>query len=193
MIRFNNKLLRVNGKLAGEIIIPPAPPTPVDPWNPLNLPAYTIRVQLNNTTYDCSNKGFPGTWTRVDNNGTWDVHYENSSWRRLLTDSIGYWGQQQIHKLLGLNSTGVTNMERFEDCAHNYLIGTIPLFDTTALTNVTNAFYETYKVEGGALALYQQMSTQTNVPSSHSGCFRACGRDTETGSAELAQISSGWK
>lgn len=193
MIRFNNKLVRVNGNLAGKAIITPEPPGPVDPWNPLNLPAYTIRVQLTDTTYDCSNKGYPGTWTRVDNNGTWDIHYENTSWRRLMTDSIGFWGDGLIHKLLGLNSTGVTNMERFEDCAHNYLIGTIPLFDTTALTDVTNAFYETYNVEGGALALYQQMSTQTNVPSSHSGCFNRCGINTTTGAAELEQIGNGWK
>lgn len=193
MIRFNNKLVRVNGNLAGEVIIPPEPP-PVDPWNPLNLPPYTVRVQLTDTTYDCSNKGFNGTWTRVDNNGTWDIHYENTSWRRLMTDSIGFWGQRKLHKLLGLNSTGVTNMERFEDCAQSYLIGTIPLFDTTALTDVTNAFYETYYVEGGQLALYQQMSSQTNVPSSHSGCFRSCGSSsTDESKAETDQIGSGWK
>jgi len=30
MIRFNNKLLRVNNKLAGEIVIPPAPSVPSD-------------------------------------------------------------------------------------------------------------------------------------------------------------------
>lgn len=30
MIRFNNKLLRVNNKLAGEIVIPPVPPIPTD-------------------------------------------------------------------------------------------------------------------------------------------------------------------
>lgn len=31
MIRFNNKLLRVNGNLAGEIVIPPTPPAPPVP------------------------------------------------------------------------------------------------------------------------------------------------------------------
>ena len=194
MIRFNNKLIRLNGNLAGKVIVPPEPPTPVDPWNPLNLPPYTVRVQLTDTTYDCSNKGFHGTWTRVDNNGTWDIHYENTNWSRLITDSIGFWGKKQIHKLLGLNSTGVTNMERFEDCAHNYLIGTIPLFDTTALTDVTNAFYEAYYVEGGQLALYQQMSSQANPPTSHSGCFNSCGRSsTAESKAETSQIDSGWK
>ena len=192
MIRFNNKLVRVNGNLAGEVIIPPEP-QPVDPWNPLNLPAYTLRVKLTDTSYDCSNKGFNGTWTRVGTDGTWDIYYPNSSWRRLITDSIGFWGQRKEFQLLGLNSTGVTNMERFCDCSQIYMRGTIPLFDTTALTVVTNCFYECYYVDGGQLALYQQMSTQTNPPSSHSGCFNSCGRDSTTGSAELAQIGNGWK
>ena len=31
MIRFNNKLIRLNGNLAGEIIIPPEPPAPSVP------------------------------------------------------------------------------------------------------------------------------------------------------------------
>jgi hypothetical protein len=85
-------------------------------------------------------------------------------------------------------------MERFEDCAHEYLIGTIPLFDTTALTDVTNAFYETYNIEGGQLALYQQMSTQTNPPTSHGGCFRDCGRNsTDESKAETSQIPDEWK
>lgn len=193
MLRFNNKLVRVNGNLAAIGYIPPEPPPPVDPWNPLNLPAYTLRVKLTNTSYDCSNKGFNGTWTRVGTDGTWDIHYENTSWSRLITDSIGFWGQRQEFQLLGLNSTGVTNMERFCDCSQTYMRGTIPLFDTTALTDVTNCFYECYYVDGGQLALYQQMSTQANPPSSHSGCFNSCGINSTTGSAELAQIGSGWK
>lgn len=168
--------------------------TPVDPWNPLNLPSYTIRVQLTDTSFDCSNKGFNGTWTRVDNNGTWDITYVNSNWKRLLTDSIGFWGQKKTHRILGINSTGVTNMERFEDCAQAYLIGTIPLFDTTALIGVTNAFYETYYVEGGQLALYQQMSLQSNPPTSHGGCFKKCGlNSTDESKAETSQIPSDWK
>jgi hypothetical protein len=174
--------------------IEPEPgPTPVDPWNPLNLPAYTVRVQLTDTSYDCSNQGFKGTWvSRGD--GVWDVTYANSNWRRLMTDSIGYWGANKVHKLLGLNSTGVTNIERFEDCAHVYLIGTIPLFDTTALTDVENAFYETYYVEGGQLALYNQMKSQANPPLYHSGCFNSCGRDsTDASKAETLLISSDWK
>ena len=160
-----------------------------DPWNPLNLPAYTIRVQLTDTSYDCSAQSFTGTWvSRGD--GVWDITYQNSSWRRLLTDSIGFWGRRKEHRILGINSTGVTNMERFEDVGQYSLIGTIPLFDTTALTDVTNMFYECYFVEGGALALYRQMSTQTNVPSDHSGCFKDCG--IYGNRAELELIPTSW-
>lgn len=71
--------------------------------------------------------------------------------------------------------------------------GTIPLFDTTTLTDVTNCFYQCYYVDGGQLALYQQMSTQTNPPTLHSGCFNRCGINSTTGSEELAQIGSDWK
>lgn len=182
--------LTIQGHPIGLFSDDPTPP--VDPWNPLNLPAYTIRVQLTDTSYDCSAQGFNGTWVSRGN-GVWDITYNNTNWSRLLTDSIGFWGKYKEHRILGMNSTGVTSMERLEDVGHDILRGTIPLFDTRTLTDVTNMFYECYYVEGGALALYQQMSTQTNVPSSHSGCFSECGSATQTGSAELAQIPNGWK
>lgn len=181
--------LTIQGHPIGLFYNDPTPP--VDPWNPLNLPPYTIRVQLTNTSFDCSTQGYTGTWVSRGN-GIWDITFVNTDWNRLLTDSIGFWASRQEHRILGMNSTGVTDMERFEDIGQDYLIGTIPLFDTTALTNVTNMFYECYKVEGGALALYQQMSTQTNVPEDHSGCFKSCGADTQTGSAELEQIPTSW-
>jgi len=48
-------------------------------------------------------------------------------------------------------------------------------------------------VESGALALYQQASTQATPPAYHHYTFYRCGRDTTTGAAELAQIPSSWK
>lgn len=184
MLKFNNTVLKFNNSWLNM----------ADPWNPLGLPSYTIRVQLTDTTFDCTNQGpdFKGTWTSRGN-GVWDITYVNTDWSGLLRDSIGFWNKGKEHRILGLNSTGVTNMNRFDDCGQIYLRGTIPLFDTTQLTDVTNAFYQCYYVEGGALALYNQMSSQANPPSSHSGCFNSCGRDTVTGSAELAQIGAGWQ
>jgi hypothetical protein len=53
-------------------------------------------------------------------------------------------------------------------------------------------FYQCNHVESGALALYQQASTQTTPPSNHDGTFKNCGQDTTTGAAELAMIPTGW-
>ena len=88
------------------------------------------------------------------------------------------------------DTSSVTNMfSMFNRCSS---LTSVPLFDTSSVTTMNSMFYYCYKVESGALALYQQASTQATVPS-HSGTFRDCGRDTVTGAAELAQIPSDWK
>ena len=69
----------------------------------------------------------------------------------------------------------------------------IPLINTQSVTSVTQTFYKCNSVSGGALDLYNQMSTQANPPSYHNLTFYNCGIDTTTGAAELAQIPSGWK
>jgi surface protein len=81
-------------------------------------------------------------------------------------------------------------MSMFYNCSS---LTTVPLFDTSNVTYMGSMFYNCYKVESGALALYQQASTQATPPSSHWGTFYNCGRDTVTGAAELAQIPSDWK
>ena len=68
----------------------------------------------------------------------------------------------------------------------------IPLFDTTNVRNMDNMFNNCVKVESGALALYQQASTQTNIPD-HTDTFTNCGIFTETGAGELEQIPDDWK
>lgn len=65
-------------------------------------------------------------------------------------------------------------------------------FDTRRASNVSAMFSGCVNVEEGALALYQQMSTQTTPPSLVTNCFLNCGKDTETGAAELAQIPASW-
>lgn len=58
--------------------------------------------------------------------------------------------------------------------------------------NVSNMFCYCYKVQSGALALYNQISSQ-HPSIYHHYCFLECGKDTTTGAAELAQIPSDWK
>ena len=68
----------------------------------------------------------------------------------------------------------------------------LPLFSTESATYMYRAFYNCFNVQRGALAIYQQASTQTNPPTDHADCFANCGRDTESGLADLEQIPSAW-
>ena len=69
----------------------------------------------------------------------------------------------------------------------------IPLFDTSYVTTMNYAFNGCTNVQNGALALYNQASTQSYPPSNHNRTFTNCGSNTTTGAAELAQIPSDWK
>lgn len=68
----------------------------------------------------------------------------------------------------------------------------IPLFDTSSATRMDTMFFDCPNVESGALALYLRASSQPNIPL-HYCTFGMCGRNTQTGAAELAQIPSDWK
>lgn len=89
-----------------------------------------------------------------------------------------------------LNTSNLHRMlAMFEGCTS---LTQVPLIDTSSVTTCSLAFENCYNVESGALALYTQMTTQTNPPRSYNGCFTNCGRDTVSGSAELAQIPTSW-
>lgn len=86
-----------------------------------------------------------------------------------------------------------SNVTKMDYMLHNcQSLTTVPLFNTSSVTSMNDMLNNCYSVESGALALYQQASTQTNPPKSYYQCFLNCGRDTQTGSAELAQIPSSW-
>lgn len=89
------------------------------------------------------------------------------------------------------DTSSVTNMDSmFAGCSS---LTNIPLFNTSKVTHMQYTFCNCTSVQSGALALYQQASTQTNPPTYHIQSFRSCGSYTDTGSAELAQIPSDWK
>lgn len=89
------------------------------------------------------------------------------------------------------NTSNVTNMGSvFKGCSS---LKSLPLLDTSSVTNMNQFAYDCFKVESGALALYQQASSQAVPPTEHNYAFKDCGRDTVTGAAELAQIPSDWK
>ena len=88
------------------------------------------------------------------------------------------------------DTSSVTNMgSLFSGCTS---LTHIPLFDTSKVTVITYAFSDCIKVESGALAIYHQVSTQAVPPSAHYNTFTDCGKNTETGMEELAQIPTDW-
>ena len=80
--------------------------------------------------------------------------------------------------------------QMFRECLS---LTNIPLFDTSSVTNMNRMFQGCTNVQTGALALYQQASSQANPPTSHDNTFYDCGSETVTGAAELAQIPDDWK
>lgn len=87
------------------------------------------------------------------------------------------------------DTSNVTNMYyMFSGCSN---LSSVPLLNTSNVRNMDAMFYGCINVESGALALYNQASSQTNIPG-HEGTFYNCGSNTVTGAAELAQIPSSW-
>ena len=182
----------------------------LDPYNPLDLPPNTVRVRTIEYVPDWSQASYEiakhkdGTPDNI-----WDVYKSGTSFDDLLK------GSSNVIEILGANTIGITSMSnmfsgcfamttvplfdtsKVTDMSHMFdacsSLTAVPLFDTSNVTDMREMFANCYAVETGALALYQQASTQANPPTNHSGTFRLCGRDTQTGAAELAQIPSDWK
>jgi surface protein len=189
-----------------------------DPLNPLNLPAKTIRIKFVDGFTPSADYGSATQVSSTAGNNVWDITTPSTSWQ-YLNDHIGAIDEFSFEDpntlaVLGANASGITAMNSmfygsnslttvqlfdtssvtdmssaFYDC---YSLASIPLFNTSSCTNMNYAFHGCTGVESGALALYQQASSQTTPPSNHSSCFYDCGSDTVTGSAELDQIPRSW-
>ena len=159
----------------------------LDPYNPLNLPANTVRVRTSdgNAPIKSSYTSY-GTATLVaGTTDVYDVYKSGTSLSDMLSDSTN------VIEILGANTTNITDMSyMFYGCT---ALTTISIFDTSKVTVVSSMFQGCINVETGALALYNQMSTQSRPPSSHLQTFNNCGSNTQTGAAELNQIPSDWK
>lgn len=75
------------------------------------------------------------------------------------------------------------------DC---YNLVTVPDFDVSSCIEADWICIADIAVTGGALNLYNKLAALDPVPS-HNQAFTSCGRDTDTGAAELAQIPEEWK
>ena len=93
-------------------------------------------------------------------------------------------------RLYSIPPFDMTSLERMEYMCYNIPIRSIPALNPVAIFIMDYAFYGTACVQSGALDLYNRVK---NLASFHEGTFRGCGKNTTTGSAELAQIPSDWK
>ena len=101
-----------------------------------------------------------------------------------------FYGCNSLEAIPLFDTSNVTDGYGFAEGAR--AIKQVPLINTSKMTNVAYMFSGCFKVESGALDLYNQMSTQARPPSRHDSAFKNCGRDTASGSAEVAQIPTSW-
>ena len=169
------------------------------------LPANTIRCKFASGY----TPAIGVTQTLVDSaENIWDIYMVGTRWGNLFSTNTA------LISVIAANTTGVIEMtSMFEDCSNLTTVSlfdtssvgdmaamfsrcsnltSVPLFNTSSVTNMIHAFSGCYKVQSGALALYQQASTQATPPPLYFNAFAYCGRDTVTGAAELAQIPSDW-
>ena len=177
-----------------------------DIYNPLCLPANTLRIKFSQG-YTPTNGD---TKTLVDaEQNIWDIYIASNNWSHFYYDPDG----GEILDVIGANTTNVTSMhETFHWCrkmTHIALFDTrnvtsmsqmllscetltaIPSYDVTNVYSINEAFANCFKVETGALAMYQKLSAKQSI-GYHAETFEQCGRDTVAGATELAQIPSSW-
>lgn len=89
-----------------------------------------------------------------------------------------------------LNLSNITDTGcMFSGCT---AITSIPLLNLPNIESTSGMFQGCHNVQSGALALYQQLSTQAYPPQYHESTFENCGANTQTGLAELNQIPTSW-
>lgn len=122
-LAFNNETLLYNNQY--ELYYP-------DPYNPLNLPPYTIRLRYKSGVTPTFDKG---TGVRVSSSpNVWDLTYTNSNWNKLLE------AHTDLLEIICANTTGVTIMSHL--CfGCDYLVA-VPEwgFDTSLVTDMSFMF-----------------------------------------------------
>ena len=179
--------------------------------------ANTLRFSFSKLDYSpvVAGVGSSGTWKKVSKyaeNNVWDWTKSSTDWSASFNNSFTD-PSNEVSVIAAGDTSSITsffqlfrlcsslvdcclidtsNATRMASMFSTTNIKKIHLFDTGKVTDVQYMFYNCVNVEEGALALYQQMSTQTTPPSVVVSCFQYCGKDTTTGAAELAQIPASW-
>ena len=132
-----------------------------DPYNPLNLPPYTLRLKFQYGKTPAFRSGSSGVQVSSNPN-VWDWTYNNAVW------SGGFYGNTTTRgyllEVLGGNTTGVTDMfQLFMSCSG---LTTVAVFDTSSVTTTGAMFYGT----AITTAPLYDLSSATTTSSMFSGC-----------------------
>lgn len=121
--------------------------TPVDPYNPLGLPPFTMRVEFYGPDAELDPSALNmvlGTWTQVSGS-VWDWTYQDTNWDLAMSYSFNNTRrnicQTYRFNVLGANTTGVTDMDRL--FSKGKYIQSLPLFDTSSVTTMDNFIQNT--------------------------------------------------
>lgn len=121
------------------------PDSAPDPYNPLNLPPFTVRFQFNNLSqgYDPTTSGetwkSDATWTQVSSSpNVWDYHRPDPDWTGEFEGNT--WGiyTNSYASILGMNTTGITTMTRM--LSRIKFMEPIPSFDISGTTTLYGLF-----------------------------------------------------
>lgn len=150
-LKYGNYSLTKNGAAVGEA------DHPVDPYNPLGLPPYTIRAKFSS--------GYTPTMgdsrTLVDaGENVWDITKASTNWTGLFS-SI-----PELLEILGANSTNVTDLTLF--CSRCGYLESVGIFDTSNVTSFRMTFYYCER-----LRLVPEFPTQSviNMSSAFHDCY----------------------
>ena len=116
-------------------------------YNPLNLPPFTMRLQMVDDTVDPTTWGIDNAvWTKVQGtDDTWDITYANENWAELFYKKVG------IKSVLGANTTGVTSLNTTFGCQNwngdESTLTSVALFDTSTVTDMAYMFQGCYLLE----------------------------------------------
>jgi surface protein len=101
-----------------------------DPYNPLNLPAYTIRLKYEEGVTPTFSKG---TGVQVSQSlNVWDLTYNDENWIGLL------YNDYDVIEILGANTTNVNNL--YAMCANCSSLKNVNLFDTRNVSSMYRMF-----------------------------------------------------
>lgn len=130
-------------------------------YNPLNLPAHTIRCQF--ASGHTPTMGTSRTRVSAYNN-IWDIYESSNDWNYLcVSDGL------ELLNVLGANTTGVTNMYKMFTGCENLV--SVSLFDTSDVTEMRSMF-------DGCTSLTSVPLFDTRAATNMSYMFRYCNRLT---------------